>query len=374
MSQVTLDQPGGARTRAQGSGAAKRGARRGRRIGLAGSAAALLASGAGMLGTSAAASASSSAPSGSINLVAYSTPEPAYQQLVKDFKATPAGANVTVNASYGPSGQQSRNVAAGQPADVVNFSLASDLDRLVKAKIVAPTWNADPVTHGMVTNSLVVFVVPKGNPQHIQTWADLLKSGIKIYTPNPYSSGSARWNLVAAYGAQLKLGKTAAQATSYLKALLSRTAVQSASAADELTAFTQANDPHAVLLDYEDDAIQAKRAGEQIDYVIPKQTILIQNPLAVTNTSKNAAAAQAFAKYLLSPAGQTQWAYLGYRPTRPTIAAKFRKKFPVPTQLFTIQYVGGWDQVANTFFSTSTSSPGIVTKIESSLGQSTSSS
>jgi sulfate transport system substrate-binding protein len=348
--------------------------RRTRRAGLAGTAAVLLAGGAGILATGATASASTSEPSGSLNLVAYSTPEPAYSQLIKDFKATPAGKNVTVNASYGPSGQQSRNVAAGQGADVVNFSLASDMDRLVSAKLVASNWNSDPVTHGMVTDSLVVFVVPKGNPDHIETWPDLLKSGIKIYTPNPYSSGSARWNIMAAYGAELKLGKSATEAAGFVKSLLANTAVQSSSAADELTAFTQANDKNSVLLDYEDDAIQAERAGAPISYVVPKQTILIQNPLAVTSDSKNPAAAQAFAQYLFSPAGQTEWAYLGYRPTRPTVAAKFRKKFPVPAQLFTIQSLGGWDQVAISFFSTSTKSPGIVTKIESSLGQSTSSS
>jgi len=226
----------------------------------------------------------------------------------------------------------------------------------------------------MVTNSLVVFVVPKGNPQNIKTWQDLLKPGIKIFTPNPYSSGSARWNLMAAYGAQLKLGRTAVQADSFISSLLANTEVQAASAADELTAFEQASNPDSVLLDYEDDAIQAIRAGADLSYVIPKQTILIQNPLAVTNDSKNPAAAQAFAQYLFSPAGQTEWAYLGYRPTRPAIAAKFRKKFPVPADLFTIQYLGGWDQVALQYFSTSKSSPGIVTKIEQSLGQSTSSS
>jgi len=371
MSQARLDHE--TNQLARHSGRNTRPGSRRRHLALVASSVALLGSAAGALLTGGAALASSE-PSGSINLVAYSTPQPAYEQLVKKFNATPAGANVTVNASYGPSGQQSRNVAAGQPADVVNFSLASDMDRLVSAKIVNSNWNSDPVTHGMVTNSLVVFVVPKGNPQNIKTWQDLLKPGIKIFTPNPYSSGSARWNLMAAYGAQLKLGRTAVQADSFISSLLANTEVQAASAADELTAFEQASNPDSVLLDYEDDAIQAIRAGADLSYVIPKQTILIQNPLAVTNDSKNPAAAQAFAQYLFSPAGQTEWAYLGYRPTRPAIAAKFRKKFPVPADLFTIQYLGGWDQVALQYFSTSKSSPGIVTKIEQSLGQSTSSS
>lgn len=223
----------------------------------------------------------------------------------------------------------------------------------------------------MVTDSLVVFVVPKGNPQHITTWGDLLKPGIRIFTPNPFSSGSARWNLMAAYGAELKLGKTPAQAEAYLAALLAHTVTQESSAATELTAFENDGNSKDVLLDYEDDAIGAKRAGARIDYVIPKQTILIANPIAVTSDAKNPVAANAFLSYLLSPAGQTQWAELGYRPVRPAVADKFRKKFPVPAELFTIQWLGGWTKLSTSFFGTPN---GIVSQIESHLGVSTASS
>lgn len=312
-----------------------------------------------------------SEPSGQVAVVAYSTPEPAYLQLEKDFQQTPAGKDVTFSNSFGPSGTESRNVAAGLPADIVNFSLATDMERLVKAKLVSPGWESDPTTHGMVTDSVVAFVVPKGNPEHIETWQDLTKAGVRLFTPNPFSSGSARWNLMAAYGAELKLGKTPAQAKAFLSILLSKTVSQGASAADELTAFEDDGNEHDVLLDYEDDAIWAKRSGAQISYVVPPQTILIANPIAVTTDAKNPVAAQAFLSYLLSPAGQTEWAYLGYRPVRPAVADKFRKKFPVPKGLFTIQSLGGWDQVATTFFGTPN---GIVTEIESHLGVSTSSS
>ncbi|MCU1490225.1 MAG: sulfate transporter, periplasmic sulfate-binding protein [Acidimicrobiaceae bacterium] len=335
-------------------------------------AAAALAAGGGVVATGAAAAASSSSsPSGTVSLVAYSTPEPAYLQLVDKFQQTTAGKNVKFSYSFGPSGTESRNVAAGQPADVVNFSLATDMERLVKDKLVSSSWNSNTTTRGMVTDSVVVFVVPKGNPEHITSWQDLVKPGVRIFTPNPFSSGSARWNLMAAYGAELKQGKSTSQAQSFLQSILSKTVAQSASAADELQAFVQDGNKHDVLLDYEDDAIQAQRSKVALSYVIPPQSLLIENPIAVTTNSKNAAAAKAFVTYLLSPAGQTEWAQLGYRSVRPAVEAKFRTKFPDPKGLFTIQYVGGWDSIATKFFGATS---GIVTQIEQHLGVSTSSS
>jgi len=312
-------------------------------------------------------------PGGQVALVAYSTPAPAYGALTRAFQHTKEGKNVTFTQSFGASGSQSKAVAAGLPADIVNFSTATDMEALVAKNIVSSNWNSNTTTKGMVTDSVVVFVVPKGDPKHIATWADLVKPGIRIFTPNPFSSGSARWNIMAAYGAQLKLGDTAQQAQQYLKTLLQNTIVQGSSAANEYNAFVEdaAANKSDVFLDYEDDAIQAIRAGGPISYVVPKQTILIENPIAVTTNTTNAPAANAFLAYLLSDAGQTEWAKLGYRPVLPSVASQWRKKFPHPAQLFTIESLGGWDTIANQFFSTSTSSPGIVTQIEASIGAAT---
>ena len=329
-----------------------------------------LAAGTALLGTVAPASAATSV-SGTVNIVAYSVPAPAYAAQIRAFNKTRQGRNVTFTQSYGPSGSQAKSVVAGLPADVVNFASATDIETLLAENLVSSNWNSNPSTKGMVTDSIVVFVVPKGNPDHIKTWGDLLKSNVRVFTPNPFSSGAARWNIMALYGAELKVGQTQDQAQSDVAQLLKNTVVQSTSAANELTAFlsddtTNKND---VLLDYESDAIQAKRAGKQINYVVPKQTILIENPIAVTTNSKNPAAAQAFVSYLLSVPGQEEWAKLGYRPVLPSVAAKTRNLFPHPAGLFTIASLDGWDSVNNNFFSTSSSSPGIVTKIESSLGQ-----
>ncbi|HEY2200536.1 MAG TPA: substrate-binding domain-containing protein, partial [Solirubrobacteraceae bacterium] len=160
----------------------------------------------------------SSGSSKHLTLVAYSTPQGVYEKLVPAFQATSAGKGVSFSQSYGPSGEQSRAVANGLKADVVNFSLEGDVEKLVKAGLVAPSWNSNP-THGFVTDSVAVIIVRKGNPKHITGWSDLVKPGVGVLTPNPFTSGSARWNVMAAYGAQLKEGKTPAQAQEYLKAL-----------------------------------------------------------------------------------------------------------------------------------------------------------
>jgi len=308
------------------------------------------------------------AAEGTINLVAYSTPAAAYTAINVAFSKYPAGAGITVAGSYGPSGTQATNVINGQAADVVNFSLEPDMEKLVKAGLVSAKWDTVGPDHGMVTDSVVVFIVRKGNPKHITGWKDLVRSGVQVVTPNPFSSGSARWNLAAAYGAERKLGRTPAQAQAYLKALLSHTAAQPSSASAALATFLSGTGD--VVLDYEDDAIAAINKGDPIQYVIPPQDILIENPIAVTTHAANPTAARAFVNFLLSKKGQELWAIEGYRPVLPGAAAAASVTFPTPRQLFTIASLGGWTKVEKTFFDPTT---GIVAKIEEGLGQSTAS-
>jgi sulfate/thiosulfate transport system substrate-binding protein len=304
------------------------------------------------------------ASGGSVALVAYSTPEPAYAVLIKDFEATAAGRGVTVTESFGPSGTQATDVVAGQAAGVVNFSLAPDMEKLVKAGVVSSAWDHGP-TGGMVTDSIVSFIVRKGNPDHIKDWTDLVKPGVQVITPNPFSSGSARWNLMAAYGAQIAMGRSKAQADDYLGKLLKNTVSQPTSASTALQTFLSGQGD--VLLDYEDDALYAQRKGEPVTVVTPPQSILIQNPAAVTRTAGDPAAAKAFLDYLESPAGQKVWGEQGYRPVLPKVAAELH--FPQPEKLFTIASLGGWTAVSTTFFSPT---GGVVARIEQGLGVSTS--
>jgi sulfate/thiosulfate transport system substrate-binding protein len=306
---------------------------------------------------------SSSSSSGkSVALVAYSTPQGAYEKLIPAFQATGEGKGVSFSQSYGPSGEQSRAVVNGLHADVVNFSLEPDVEKLVKAGLVSPSWNQN-ATHGFVTNSVAVIIVRKGNPKHITGWSDLTKPGIGVVTPNPFTSGSARWNIMAAYGAQLKEGKTPAEAEEYLKALFHNVVSQDSSARNALQTFLAGRGD--ALIDYEDEAISDEKKGAAIEYIVPSATILIQNPIAVLSAG-NTAEGQKFVNYLLSPAGQQIWVEKGYRPVISGVPGA--DKFPTPKSLFTISTLGGWKAVTKQFFEPET---GVVTKIEQSLGVST---
>ncbi|MGA9858070.1 MAG: sulfate ABC transporter substrate-binding protein [Solirubrobacteraceae bacterium] len=318
--------------------------------------------------SNAAASASGAART-QLNLVGYSTPKKAYDALTSAFAATPAGKGVAFSQSFGASGSQSRAVDSGQPADVVAFSTTPDMTRLVKDKLVPPDWNANP-EQGFSSDSVVVLVVRKGNPKHVTGWDDLIKKGVDVITPNPSTSGSARWNILAAYGAQLKEGKTPAEALAYVKTLLTKNvSVQDSSASAALQTFTSGKGD--VLLDYESDALSAEKAGDAVQIVYPKQTLLIQTPIAVTAKSAHATQAKAFLAYQWSPAGQQLWAEHGYRPVLASVAKQYTSKFPTPPQLFTITYLGGWTSVKKQFFDPAS---GSITKIEQAAGVPTASS
>ena len=318
--------------------------------------------------TSNAASAQSSAKGGTqINLVAYSTPKKAYDKLIAAFEQTPQGKGVSFSESFGPSGAQSRAVAAGQPADVVAFSTEPDISRLVKAGLVSSSWDTVGVK-GVPSDSVVVLVVRKGNPKHITGWDDLVKPGVDVITPNPATSGSARWNILGAYGAELKEGKTPAQALAYINTLLTKNvSVQPSSASAALQTFTSGKGD--VLIDYESDAIAAEKAGDAVQYIVPSHTILIQTPVAVT--SKAPAAAKAFVTWLFTPAAQAIWAKAGYRPVLSSAAKQYAGSFPVAGDPFTISSLGGWKSIDKSFFDPS---GGSITKIEQAAGVPTASS
>ena len=311
-------------------------------------------------------SSSSAAGSGSkvtLNLVAYSTPQAAYTAEIAAFQKTPAGKNVEIKGSYGASGDQSRAVASGQAADIVAFSLAPDIDRLVKAKLVDASWDTNPYK-GMVTDSVVVITTRKGNPKHISTWADLVKPGIKVLTPNPFSSGSARWNILAAYEAQIKAGQTEAQATAYLASLFKNVPVQADSGRASLQTFTGGEGD--AIITYENEAIFAQQNKQAVDYTVPPATILIENPIAVTSESKHPVQAKAFLDFLYSQAGQKIYVDNGYRPVVAGVPGA--DKFPKPAQLFTIADLGGWTAATTKFFDPD---KGLITTIEKNNGVST---
>jgi sulfate/thiosulfate transport system substrate-binding protein len=308
--------------------------------------------------------AASGAAGGKLDVVGYSTPESVYEEALEPgFEATPAGGDVSFSNSFGASGDQSRAVVAGQPASIVHFSQAGDMERLVEeGGLVAAGWDKQPYD-GIAENSVVVIVTRKGNPEGIESFDDLLGKDVEVITPNPFSSGSARWNIMAVYGSQLHAGKSAQQALDSVKALLEKTVVQPGSGRDALAAFTQGEGD--VLLSYENEAIKAQEEGEDVDYVIPPSTIQIETPIAVTKDAP--AAAQDFLDYIWSDEGQELWAENGYRPVNPKLVDP--KQFPTPKDLFAIDEFGGWSTVNDEFFDDET---GKVADIEKELGVSTS--
>jgi sulfate/thiosulfate-binding protein len=300
---------------------------------------------------------------GKLSLVAYSTPKEAYGELIPAFQKTAAGKGVSFTQSYGASGDQSRAVASGLPADIVALSLAPDVDKLVEPGIIDADWAKTP-TDGFVTNSVVVLAVRKGNPENIKGWEDIVKPGVEVITPNPFTSGGAKWNLMAAYGSQIAQGKSPAEATDFLHQVLANTAVQDKSAREALQTFSGGKGD--VLISYENEAITAQKAGIDLDYVIPDQTILIQNPAAVTTESKNPDKAKAFLDWLITPEAQKIYASKGYRSVLPDLVDK--STYPTPAKLFKIDEFGGWSKVNDEFFDPE---KGSVAAIEKDLGVST---
>jgi sulfate transport system substrate-binding protein len=299
--------------------------------------------------------------SNSISLVAYSTPQEAYEQIIPAFEKTSEGEGTDFKQSYGASGDQARAVEAGLKADVVALSLAPDVEKLVDAKKVDAGWDEDTYD-GFVTNSVVVFAVRKGNPKNVKTWDDLTRDGIEVIEPNPFTSGGAKWNIMAAYGAQLEQGKSEQQAEQYLKDLFDNVPVQDKSAREALQTFVGGKGD--VLLAYENEAITAQQKGEDIDYIVPDQTILIQNPIAITIGSK--AAAKDFVDFTRTEQAQKIFADKGYRSVIPSLVDK--SKYPPPPNLFEITKFGGWAEVNDRFFDPD---KGIVAGIENDLGVST---
>jgi len=322
---------------------------------------AIAATGCGSSGTGSA----NGASGGKLDVVGYSTPESVYREKLEPaFEQTASGAGVSFSNSFGASGDQSRAVVAGQPASVVHFSQAGDMERLVEeGGLVSAGWSKQPYG-GIATDSVVVLVVRRGNPKGIHSFDDLQSKDVGIVTPNPFSSGSARWNLMAVYGTAINEGKSPDQALEAVKTVLEKTKAQPGSGSDALATFTQGEGD--VLLSYENEAIKAEKEGEDVEYVIPPSTIQIETPIAVTESAPEPAA-EDFLKFLWSDQGQEIWAEDGYRPVNPKLVDP--KQFPTPRDLFKISQFGGWGKVNDEFFDSET---GSVAKIESELGVSTS--
>jgi len=301
-----------------------------------------------------------------LNLVAYSTPKPVLEKLMSRFGHQPAGQGVSFTPSYGPSGSQAKAIAAGQPADLAFLSTGLDIDTIVDAGLVSTKWTKTPFG-GIAANSVVAFVVRPGNPKHIHTWQDLTKAGVQVVTPNPFSSGSAKWNVLAAYGQARKAGMSDGKAVKFVTKLFQNVVAQDPSGSTAANTFF--NGKGDVLITYESEAYAAFAAGKQGKLVVPKPTMLIQLPMVALKGAP--AAAKAFIKYTHAPRQQKVFAANGYRPVVKSVLkssdlTSWRKKYNTgPTFKITDKLFGGWRTVDRVWFDPI---KGKMVKIEQAVG------
>lgn len=315
------------------------------------------------------------AGSDTIRIVGFAVPEAANVAIGEEWNETDEGKGVSFQTSYGASGDQSRGVAAGQPADYVHFSVSSDVTRLVDEGLVDETWNQGD-NKGVVSTSVVVFAVRKGNPLGITDWDDLVEDGVEIVTPNPSSSGAARWNALAAYGQVIEGGGTEAEAEEFVNAIYANAVSLPGSGRDATQAFVGGTGN--VFITYENEAILTRQDhsdGEDVfDYIVPETTLLIENPGAILADASPKA--QAWLDFVLGPDGQRQFALKGFRPVGDPegdtvdfeVAGVNDPSDPYPNipNLLTVENdFESWSALSEKFFADET---GIVTKAISASG------
>jgi sulfate/thiosulfate transport system substrate-binding protein len=310
-----------------------------------------------------AAVAGASTKGANLSLVGYSTPKTVMGKIIQLWQQTPSGKDVSFTTSYGPSGDQARAVAAGLKADIVFLSTGLDVNTLADAGLVDENWTKQSYG-GDEAYSVVVFAFRSSNPKHIKTWDDLVKPGVQIVTPNPFSSGSAKWNVLAAYAAARHEGKTDKQARAFVQKLFHNVVSQDSSGRNATNTFLAGKGD--VLLTYESEAVAAQQAGQHIGYLVPSQTMLIELPIAPIKTSSNLALAKQFIAFTKKAPAQTLLAQYGYRPVLKSVARQYRSKFPTRA-LTTIDnpWFGGWRKVDKRWFDPQN---GLMVGIEKAVG------
>lgn len=295
-----------------------------------------------------------------LTLGAYTTPREAYRELISLFQELwleRTGQSVRFEESYQGSGAQSRAIVEGFEADVTALSLEADVNRIEEAGLITHDWKAGPYG-GIVSSSVVVFAVRPGNPKGITDWADLAQPGLEILTPNPKTSGGAMWNILALYGAAQRgqiegvpaNDETAAQA--FLASVLSNVTVMDKGARESITNFEKGIGDVAIT--YENEVLVGQQNGQDYELVIPKSTILIENPVAVVDAyvdkHNTREAAEAFVDFLFTPQAQEIFAKYGLRSVDQEVAQKTSDQYPPIEDLFTIEYFGGWEEATPKFF------------------------
>ncbi len=295
-----------------------------------------------------------------IVLAAYTTPREAYREIIPLFQSywrEQTGQSVIFEESYLGSGAQSRAIVEGFEADIAALSLEADITRIEKAGLITHDWRSLPY-NGMVSTSIVSFAVRPGNPRQIADWEDLIKPGLNVLTPNPRSSGGAMWNIMGLYGAAKRGYVTGVEANSeeaaraFFLSVLQNVSIMDATARESITNFEKGVGDVAIT--YENEVLVGQQAGQNYELVIPRSTLLIENPIALIdeNVDKygNRAVVEAFIDFLFTQEAQKIFAKHGLRSLDPEVAEITQDQYPPVEDLFTIEYFGGWDVVTNDFF------------------------
>lgn len=296
-----------------------------------------------------------------IDFVGFAVIKASYDELSKKFAETPEGKGFSIKGSFGASGAQSRAVIAGQPADFVVLSVPPDVTKIAEAGLIDPSWDQGP-NKGIVSNSVVVLAVRPGNPKNITGWDDIVKPGIGIVTADPGTSGAAKWNLLGAYAHGLGPNKDKAAAEEYLGKFVKNVVSWNDSGRTATEAFTKGTGD--VLISYENEAILARQSEVPLDYVVPADTFLIENPGAVTKSAPPIA--QKFLEYVLSNEGQDVLGHKGFRPVGDApkstgVEGTNDPSNPYPdAEITTVADLGGWAEVNEYLFKEET---GLVAKL-----------
>jgi sulfate/thiosulfate transport system substrate-binding protein len=310
--------------------------------------------------------AASGAAGEELKLVGYPGLDSAYQKALEPaFEKSLAGEGVSFSNSFGASEELSRAVAEGQPASIVNFEQAGEMERLVEAGKVDANWDKQPIFYGIAHYSVIVFVVRKDNPKQVHNIDDLMRNDVNVIVPNPFRSDAGRWGVMDVYATLIHERKSEAEALAGVRSLLGKAVSQPDSAPEALDMFLRGQGD--VLLTYESEAIKAveEGKGKRFHFVVPHQTILVEAPIAVTVEAPEPAARN-FLKFLWSEAGYLLWAKAGYRPVDQLFVDQERF---FPRETLKIGRFGGWGKVNEEFFD---SESGSVAKIEKELGVPTS--
>ncbi|GAB4466141.1 MAG: sulfate ABC transporter substrate-binding protein [Elainellaceae cyanobacterium] len=306
-----------------------------------------------------------------ICLVSFAVTQSAYEKIIPMFAErwkAETGQEVVVYQSYGGSGPQARAVIEGLEADVVALAMALDVEKIQKAGLIQPGWQQELPNGSIAHRSVAALVTREGNPKNIRDWRDLTQDGVRVVTANPKTSGGARWNFLGAWGSVTQNGGTEDEALTLVTRLFQNTPVLARDARESTDAFFKQGQGD-VLINYENEILLAGQRGETMPFVIPRTNISIDNPVAVVDAIVDKrgtrAVAEAFAQFLFTPEAQAEFAKVGFRPVDPAIATQYAAQFGKVDKLFTVDDLGGWDEIQRKFFEDGA----VFDQIQASLGK-----